>query len=253
MTDKNTAYRKKRKRRKKKGAKRQEILEASLIVSVAVLVVAILFFGIHTISKHIKGKGEESGSGTERTERQLYTPRPDLDVQLLTINEYSRPGIAVNEINGIVIHYTANPGTTAQQNRDYFEGLKDSHKTKVSSHFVIGLDGEIIQCIPTAEIAYASNDRNKDTISIECCIEDETGRFNDATYRSLVELTAFLMGKYNLTTDDVIRHYDVTGKICPKYFVDFPAAWDRFKEDVNDYIKKNGVTESEDNTDQGAG
>lgn len=137
---------------------------------------------------------------------------PDYDVQLLTINDYSRPGLAIDQVNGIVVHYTANPGTTAQQNRDYFEGLKDSHETHASSHFVIGLDGELIQCIPCKEISYASNDRNNDTISIECCIPDDTGRFNDATYQTLVHLVAWLCGRYDLTMDDVIRHYDVTGK-----------------------------------------
>lgn len=112
--------------------------------------------------------------------------QPDIDVQLLDINEYSRPGIESDPITGIVIHYTANPGSTAQQNRNYFNGLKDSHETSVSSHFVVGLEGEIIQCVPTWEIAYASNERNHDTVSIECCHPDETGKFNDETYKSVV-------------------------------------------------------------------
>ena len=156
-----------------------------------------------------------------------------MDVQLLTMNPESRPGIALEKINGIVIHYTANPGTTAQNNRDYFEGLKDSHETQASSHFVIGMDGEIIQCIPSTEIAYASNDRNNDTLSIECCHPDESGKFTDATYRSLVQLTAWLCVKFGLTEDDVIRHYDVTGKNCPKYFVEHEDAWEDFKENVS--------------------
>ena len=100
----------------------------------------------------------------------------------LTGNEYPRPAAALKKVKGVVIHYTANPGTDALANRNYFEGLKDSHVTKASSHFVIGLDGAIVQCIPSTEIAYASNERNKDTISIECCIEDDTGKFNQATY-----------------------------------------------------------------------
>lgn len=78
------------------------------------------------------------------------------------------------KVRGIVVHYTANPGTTAIQNRNYFAGLEQSHQTKASSHFVIGLDGEIVQCIPCNEIAYASNNRNSDTIAIECCIPDDT-------------------------------------------------------------------------------
>lgn len=138
--------------------------------------------------------------------------QPEMDVQLLDINPYSRPGTTIDHVNGIVVHYTANPGSTAQDNRDYFNGLKDSHETSASSNFVIGLEGEIIQCIPTWEMAYASNDRNADTISIECCHPDENGKFTDATYRSLVQLTAWLCAKYDLTADQVIRHYDVTGK-----------------------------------------
>lgn len=167
--------------------------------------------------------------------------RPEIDVQLLDINEYSRPEIESDGITGIVIHYTANPGSTAQENRDYFEGLKDTHETSASSNFVVGLEGEIIQCVPTWEVAYASNERNKDTISIECCHPDETGKFTEETYQSMVQLTAWLCRKYSLTADAVIRHYDVTGKNCPKYFVENEEAWANFKEDVANALAKGGT------------
>lgn len=186
--------------------------------------------------------GNRIGAAIE--ERRLLEARnesfvgaPPFDVELLDVNEYSRPGIPLEQINGIVIHYTANPGSTAQNNRDYFEGLKDSHETKVSSHFVVGIEGEIVQCIPSSEIAYASNSRNSDTLSIECCHPDETGKFTDATYTSLVRLTGWLCYRFNLTSEDVIRHYDVTGKICPKYYVDHSEAWEQFKTDVGEQIK----------------
>lgn len=164
-----------------------------------------------------------------------------INVQLLSINEYSRPGDELKEIKGIVIHYTGNPGTTAMQNRSYFEGLAESKTTKASSHYIIGLSGEIIQCVPLNEIAYASNQRNADTISIECCIDNEDGKFNDKTYDALVELTAWLVGEYDLTISDIIRHHDVTGKICPKYFVEHESAWEDFKLDVEKYINTHGV------------
>ncbi len=160
---------------------------------------------------------------------------PAYDVELLTVNPYSRPGITREQIHGIVIHYTANPGSTAMQNRNYFEGLKDSHITKASAHFIIGLDGEIVQCIPTAEIAYASNERNRDTIAIECCHAGDDGKFNRKTYDSLVQLTAWLCEKFELTKQDVIRHYDVTGKLCPLYFVEHEDSWQKFREDVSEY------------------
>lgn len=159
-------------------------------------------------------------------------------VQLLDVNPYSRPGIESEGVKGVVIHYTANPGSTAQDNRDYFNGLQYSGQTEASSNFIVGLDGEIIQCVPTWEIAYASNERNADTVSIEVCHPDETGKFTDATYRSLVQLTAWLCVKFDLKEDQVIRHYDVTGKNCPKYFVENEDAWEMFKDNVWDAVQK---------------
>ena len=185
--------------------------------------------------------GESNILSQEPSKYLVIQEKPLIDVQLLTPNEYSRPGIATETIENIVVHYTANPGTTAQQNRSFFESLKDTHETSVSSHFVVGLEGEIIQCIPTAERAYASNQRNYNTVSIECCHMDETGKFNDATYDSLVELCAWLCCKFDLQAEDVIRHYDVTGKACPKYFVDNEGEWEKFISNIADYIKKNAV------------
>ena len=164
-----------------------------------------------------------------------------VDEQLLTVNRYSRPETNIPVINGIVIHYVANPGTTAQQNHDYFEGLKDqsgSNTVSVSSNFVIGLDGEIIECVPVGEKAYASNERNADTVSIECCHPAVDGKFTDETYDSLVKLTAWLCKQLDLSPKDVIRHYDVTGKACPKYFVDHEDAWKQFRKDVKKAMRK---------------
>ena len=181
-------------------------------------------------------------SGTGRASGMIDTDasQPVIDVQLLDVNPYSRPGTEIEKINGIVVHYTANPGSTAQENRDYFNGLKDSHETEASSNFIVGLNGEIIQCVPTWEMAYASNSRNIDTVSIECCHPDESGKFTDETYRSLVQLTAWLCVKFDLTEEQVIRHYDVTGKNCPRYFVENEEAWEEFKTNVGRAIAKGG-------------
>ena len=168
----------------------------------------------------------------ELNNEKIEASKPEMNVELLTVNPYSRPGIETGKITGIVVHYTANPGASAKANRDYFENLKDTHSTKASSNFVIGIDGEIIQCVPTWEVAYASNERNKDTVSIECCHLDDTGNFTKATYRSMVQLTAWLCMKFDLDEEDVIRHCDVTGKQCPKYFVENEDAWQNFRGDV---------------------
>lgn len=162
-------------------------------------------------------------------------PKPHVDVQLLTINDWSRPGITVDRISKIVVHYLGNPKTTAQENHDYFESLKDLHETYMSANYVIGLKGEIIQCVPDGEVAWASNKANYYSISIENCHEDTTGRFNESTYWSDVHLVAYLTDKYGLGRDDIIRHYDVTGKICPKWYVEHPDDWEKFKDDVMTY------------------
>lgn len=151
-------------------------------------------------------------------------------------NPFSRPTTEMNRVNEIVIHYVANPGTTAKQNMNYFNSLQDQKgikKISASSHFIIGLDGEVLQGIPIYEMAYStSKEKNVDTVSIECCHPDETGKFNDATYDSLVNLTAWLCRNLGLTEKDVIRHYDATGKDCPRYFVAHEDAWKTFLSDV---------------------
>ena len=200
------------------------LLAVLMILLIAVKVVGPLLFG--------------SGEYVELADREITAKKPELDVQLLDVNEYSRPGSESDKITGIVIHYTANPGATAKQNRDYFNGLQESHETKASSHFIVGLDGEVIQCVPTWEVAYASNDRNHDTVSIECCHPDESGKFNKETYQSMVQLTAWLCQKFELDETDVIRHYDVTGKNCPKYFVEDEDAWKGFLNDVKKALEK---------------
>ena len=165
----------------------------------------------------------------------FYVPEPDIDEQILTVNEWSRPGVKIKELDYLVVHYLGNPKTTGQANRDYFESLKDLQNVSMSANYVIGLDGEIIHCVPDDEVAYASNRLNSYSISIENCHPDETGKFTDATYKSLVKLVAYLSEKYGLDREHIIRHHDVTGKDCPKYFVDHPDAWERFLDEVFAY------------------
>ncbi len=162
---------------------------------------------------------------------------PDwVEADFIEPNPYSRPGTEMKRADGIVVHYVANPGTTAKQNLNYFDSLKNQtgdKKISASSHFMIGLEGEILQGIPIYEVAYAtSKEKNVDTVSIECCHPDETGKFNEATYDSLVKLTAWLCRNLGLTEKDVIRHYDATGKDCPRYFVAHEDAWKKFLSDV---------------------
>ena len=178
--------------------------------------------------------------------RDRGLPGEDIEVpdyveqDYLTVNEWSRPGTELEEIKGVVIHYVGNPGTTAHANRNDFESLSSGQEgTYASSHFIVGLEGEVIQCVPLTEVAYASNTRNGDTVSIEVCHPDETGEFSPVTYDRAVELTAWLCVRFKLDPEtDVIRHYDVTGKECPRYYVEHPEAWDAFRADVSAAIKE---------------
>lgn len=204
----------------------------------AVLVV-LLGGGIYTGIRHLAATDPVLSSlepvAVSGSSDEAWIGAPAIDVELLTPNDYSRPQTPLKKVNGIVIHYTANPGSSAMQNRDYFENLQETQETQASSHFVVGLEGEVVQCIPTNEWSYASNQRNFDTISIECCHPDESGEFNAATYQSVVQLAGWLCKRFGLTSDDVIRHYDVTGKLCPLYYVEHEDAWEQMKADIQAY------------------
>ncbi|MDO4490674.1 MAG: peptidoglycan recognition family protein [Lachnospiraceae bacterium] len=168
-------------------------------------------------------------SGKSTVEQPAEEQQLPIQEQLLTVNEFSRPGTALDAINGIVIHYIGNPGADAQANRDYFENLKDGASGVYGScHYIVGIDGTIIQCIPDNEVAYATAERNNDTISIQFCHMDDSGVFTQETYQSLVLLTAKLCTDYNLSTDQILRHYDVNQKPCPKFFVEYPDQWNNF-------------------------
>ncbi len=166
---------------------------------------------------------------------EKYTAHPEWKEDFLTPNEYSRPGEPLTEVKDVFVHYTANPGTSAAQNRSYFEQQKDVHMASVSSHFIIGYEGEIIQCVPLDEIAYAVAGRNYDSISIECCFTAQDGSFTQETYDSLISLLAWLTDVYDLDTDHILRHYDCGGKKCPIYYTEHEDKWEKLKRDVKEY------------------
>lgn len=208
-------YMRKSKRRKERIKKIGILLIVALVAMVA-WKASEIYYGKINLSK------------LENMERPEW-----IDVQIIDVDGASRSGEKLDSIKDIVIHYVGNPGSTAQQNHDFYAG----NQSNVSSHFVVGLDGEVIQCIPLDEMSAASNWRNNDTISIEVCHPDDTGKFNKKTYKSLVKLVAWLEEQCGLEDGDVIRHYDITGKECPRYFVTHEDAWKKFKQDVADYRK----------------
>ena len=177
-----------------------------------VLICVGIYSGIRRVAKTASDitAVDYSGSDYEDNDITDWTGAPPIDVELLTPNSWSRPQTRLKKVDGIVIHYTANPGSTAMQNRDYFENLPETQEAQASSHFVVGIEGEVVPCIPTSE-------------------------FTDETYNSVVQLAGFLCKRFNLTSDDVIRHYDVTEKLCPLYYVEHEDAWIQMKADIQAY------------------
>ncbi len=241
-TEKNLYMQRRNERRRKR--RRQVLVARTVVIVAGFLIIFGAGFGIKKLfERFVFTKETMSGEGLERLETTVSkkkVPRPDFAVDLITINEYSRPGYPLPEIKNIFVHYTANAGTTAAQNKSYFENLKDTHETSASSHFIIGFEGEMIQCIPLKEVGYAVKERNFDSISIECCYIDENGKFTEATYNSLINMLAWLVTKHDLTPSDILRHYDEGGKNCPKYYVENEDAWEKLIKDVTLYIENNG-------------
>ncbi len=211
--------------RARKKRHRQQLLLAGLAVLFISVTLTLVLVTVR------RDPGSETGGRKDGDEEELETP-DWITQDLLTVNEYSRPGTPLEEVRAVVVHYVGNPGTTAQQNRNYFQNLSKTHETSASSHFVVGLEGEIIQCVPLDEWSYCSSSANAWSIAIEVCHPDETGKFNQETTDSLVRLLRWLVELYDLDRDGVIRHYDVTGKICPKYYVDNPDQWELLLDKV---------------------
>jgi N-acetylmuramoyl-L-alanine amidase CwlA len=149
--------------------------------------------------------------------------------ELITPNKYSRPQTSLKKVLGIVIHWTANEnrGADARANIRFFENRKLGRTGYGSAHYFVD-DKNIIRCIPEDEVAYhvgATSYKtsrfgsypNATMIGIEMCVNAD-GDF-EKVYEQTIELTRYLCKKYNLNPDnDVVRHFDVTGKNCPAMF-----------------------------------
>lgn len=162
---------------------------------------------------------------------------------MLSISPFTRPGSIRTETRGIVLHYVGNPNTGAKANRDYFESLAKNGPA-ASCHYIVGLAGEVLQLVPDNEVSYTSGGAtykpvvserlagnvHETTIGVEVCHLDDSGRYSLATYRSQAVLAAGLLNRFNLKTEtDLFRHWDITGKECPRWFVNHPDEWEKFK------------------------
>ena len=169
---------------------------------------------------------------------------------MLTVNKYSRPGIAREAVLGIEVHWTGNPNTSAKANRNFFEKRKGGKEGFGSTQFICDIDGDIIQMISESEIAYSSGAKSDlytalkrslfkkapyyYTLSVECCVIDGKGTMTSETQDALKRLLVYLCRKYGLNHEQIYLHYELTGKICHKWYVSNPKEWAALKT----YVRK---------------
>lgn len=140
---------------------------------------------------------------------------------------------SLSKIKKIVIHFTANDGDKDENNGKYFA----NNVTKTSAHYFVDSDS-VTQSVPDDYVAYAVGGKkysncsttgggkfygtvtNTNSLSIELCDDVKNGVIypSPETIANAIELTKQKMKEYNLTANDVIRHFDVNGKPCPGYW-----------------------------------
>ena len=141
------------------------------------------------------------------------------------------------DIEYIVIHYTSNKGDTANNNAVYFSHQKLN--PPASAHYFVD-ENEIWQSVHDADIAWHcgaktykhKSCRNANSLGIEICMNDKDDNIRLKSIENAIKLTKMLMQKYNIGIDNVIRHYDVTGKDCPRPMVENEDLWTSFKQSL---------------------
>ena len=160
-----------------------------------------------------------------------------LPIKKAFLTNHNRPALGnrsfytIRKLKGIIAHWTANTGwgANAIANRNYF----NTTTRKASAHYIVD-DHSIVQCLPDSEVGYHVGAKsykpigmaikegrltpNFFTIGFEMCVNMD-GDW-DKTYQNSVELAQYLLNKYNFTINELYRHYDITGKLCPKMMIE---------------------------------
>lgn len=183
--------------------------------------------------------------------------------KFLSINPYSRPQKPLHELKAVVMHWTEAPQQNEYDVWNFFESRKNGNLGYGSAHYIIGQNGNILQCIPENEVAYHCGSDKKDplsnkvytdyarelfgkycsypetlspnlcTIGIELCPLDSKGTFSNETIYNAVQLVASILKRNGLTADAITTHNEIVGwKNCPKAWVMNPELLRAFKIDV---------------------
>lgn len=155
-----------------------------------------------------------------------------LPIQQKFIKYNYNTGRSGNSIKYLVIHDTGNTGKGANANShyNYFNGGNRNS----SAHYFVD-DSNIVQLVSDANTSWHCGDgggkygiTNSNSIGIEICINND-GNYDKAVSHT-IDLTKYLMRKYNISINNVVRHYDASRKSCPNTMsANCWAKWNTFK------------------------
>ena len=165
-----------------------------------------------------------------------------------------------SKIKYLVIHYTGNDGDTDESNGRYFK----SNVVQASAHYFVD-DDSITQSVPDNFVAWHCGGKkygscsttgggkhynkctNTNSLSIEICDDVKNGHIypSNKTIENALNLAIHLMEKYSIPKENVIRHFDVTGKLCPAYWCGSSVKDNNWKTEFwNKLTEKTSVTPS---------
>lgn len=164
-------------------------------------------------------------------------------------NYYSATKRKLQSIQYLVFHYTGNDCDTDEANANYFT----SPNRNASAHYFI--DDDSVTCsvgdnytawsvggglqdkgsiYSSKGAKYYGKCTNANSISIELCDTTKDGKHtvSKRTRKNAIQFTAKKMLELDININHVIRHFDVTGKLCPIYFVTDEKDWEKFKQEL---------------------
>lgn len=141
---------------------------------------------------------------------------------VLTPVQGNNPGKRIKP-DTIVIHYTGQPLITADTLAHCFRD--DNGGYHQSCNYAVD-STEVICLIPAPGMSYGVTGHNNHVVNVEVCYNDVAGRFDLVTISNLRELVRRLMKKHGIKADNVKRHYDLTGKMCPMFYALHEDEWD---------------------------
>lgn len=141
-------------------------------------------------------------------------------------------------IDRIVVHFTATLAS-ARNNATYF--ARNEGQGASAHYFVDDITPEIYQSVAEGDTAWHAGDwqMNCRAIGIEVVSAGED--FSATEVEKLGWLVKKLMAKYGIGASGVIRHYDVTGKLCPAPYV-AASKWAALKAAITGGVVSGGTT-----------